>query len=84
MLNSMNHRERTEKPCMCWGGWDGVGWGGGCRTLQHVTSEPRNSCLFFQLLLLFFREHSFTLLTEKVSGQREEGGGESEEGGGGD
>lgn len=32
--------------------------------MKSLTSEQRNSCLFFQLLLLFFGESCLILLTE--------------------
>lgn len=63
----------------------GGGWSESSRTLsvKSLTSEQRNSCLFFQLLLLFFGERCLILLTKcsvtaQTSGQikeEREGGG---------
>lgn len=70
----------------------GGGWPESSRTLsvKSLTSEQRNSCLFFQLLLLFFGESCLILLTKcsvtaQTLGQikkEREGGGSGGWGGG--
>lgn len=65
---SVREADNQERDFVDWRreGHGGGDWTESSRSLQvkSLTSEQRNSCLFFQLLLLLFRKSCLSLLAE--------------------